>query len=200
MIAILEREINGFRDRFSVMINQKAGIERKWLTIEELQKIYANCTNNRDKAIVLLSFEHGLRCTELCRLRWENVDLDRKEIFISRVKNGGSCNHPLSKEAVRLLKSFKRTSLHEWIFKGFKGENLSESAVRKICDRLSKLSGVKFHHHCLRHSCGHHRAELGTDPLTLQRYLGHRNPNSTQVYIEGAGYQFKNLPKPIELS
>ena len=51
------------------------------------------------------------------------------------------------------------------------------------------------HPHTLRHSCGYHLADKGTDLRTMQDYLGHRDPRHTVHYSRITGRQFEGLWK-----
>ena len=49
------------------------------------------------------------------------------------------------------------------------------------------------HPHTLRHSCGYHLADKGTDLRTMQDYLGHRDPRHTVHYSRITGRRFEGL-------
>jgi len=51
------------------------------------------------------------------------------------------------------------------------------------------------HPHTLRHSCGYHLANQGSDLRTIQDYLGHRDPKHTVHYTRIAGQRFEGLWK-----
>jgi len=61
--------------------------------------------------------------------------------------------------------------------------------------RLGKAAGFDFpvHPHQLRHACGYALANRGTDTLTPQAYLGHKNIQRTERYTELAPTRFRNL-------
>ena len=46
--------------------------------------------------MILLAFRHGLRASELCSLRWEQVDLVHARLHVYRAKNGIPSVHPLT--------------------------------------------------------------------------------------------------------
>jgi site-specific recombinase XerD len=54
---------------------------------------------------------------------------------------------------------------------------------------------LNVHPHTLRHSCGYHLADKGTDLRTMQDYLGHRDPRHTVHYTRVAGRRFEGLWK-----
>ena len=171
-------------------------VQSKYLTKEELDSVLkAAKRSDREYAIVLLSYRHGLRCLELLKLRWNFVDWQQKQIFISRVKGSDSGYHDLAKDEIKLLKKLKKHSQSDFIISG-REKNFSTARVRQICKELSLDANLSrpFHHHMLRHTCGHNMANNPKiNPLTVQRYLGHRDSRSTEVYIREAGREFKDL-------
>jgi integrase len=53
-------------------------------------------------------FRHGLRASELCSLRWEQVDLVHGRLHVSRAKNGIDTVHPLTGTELRALRRLQR--------------------------------------------------------------------------------------------
>jgi type 1 fimbriae regulatory protein FimB/type 1 fimbriae regulatory protein FimE len=56
----------------------------------------SNRHGHRDATMVLLTYRHGLRASELSALRWEQVDLVHGLLHVARVKNGMPSVHPLT--------------------------------------------------------------------------------------------------------
>lgn len=112
----------------------------------------------RDEAMVLLSFHHGLRASEVCCLRWERVFLKRGEIYISRCKGSCSGMHILFADDIAVLKRLGPKS------SGFVFESESKLAPGPISEcgffRLVRRAGLAAglgshcHPHQLRHACG----------------------------------------------
>jgi type 1 fimbriae regulatory protein FimB/type 1 fimbriae regulatory protein FimE len=46
--------------------------------------------------MILMAFRHGLRASELCSLRWKQVDLVHARLHVHRLKNGMPSVHPLT--------------------------------------------------------------------------------------------------------
>jgi len=60
---------------------------------------------DRDYALILMMFRHGLRAVEAAMLEWKDIDLGRNSIYIRRVKGSQSGVHPLElDERAALLK------------------------------------------------------------------------------------------------
>ena len=54
--------------------------------------------------MILMAFRHGLRASELCSLRWEQVDLVHGRLHVHRLKNGMPSVHPLTGIELRALR------------------------------------------------------------------------------------------------
>jgi len=60
----------------------------------------------RDATMILVAYRHGLRASELCSLRWDQVDLERGLVHVRRLKNGTPSAHPTGgTEKVALVKA-----------------------------------------------------------------------------------------------
>ena len=85
--------------------------ERKHLTLLEVDRLLAATKDNprtglRDRCLILLMFRHGLRVTEACAMRMDQVDLESKILQVQRLKGGLSTTQPLRTEEIRLLKGW----------------------------------------------------------------------------------------------
>jgi type 1 fimbriae regulatory protein FimB/type 1 fimbriae regulatory protein FimE len=82
---------------------------REYLDEFEVERLMraakANRNGQRDAAMVLIAFRHGLRAAEIVDLRWDQVDLGRNAcLHVRRVKNGMPSVHPLQGDEMRALK------------------------------------------------------------------------------------------------
>jgi integrase len=85
---------------------------REYLTEREVERLIKaggdNRHGHRDATMILLAFRHGLRASELCSLRWEQVVLAHGRLHVSRVKNGMPSVHPLTGTELRALRRLQR--------------------------------------------------------------------------------------------
>ena len=85
---------------------------REYLTEREVERLMKaagdNRNGHRDGTMILLAFRHGLRASELCSLRWEQVDLVHGRLHVSRAKNGIDTVHPLTGAELRALRRLQR--------------------------------------------------------------------------------------------
>lgn len=65
---------------------------REHLTADEIERLIEAAKGNRyghrDATMILIAYRHGLRASELCDLRWDQVDLKTANLHVRRAKNG----------------------------------------------------------------------------------------------------------------
>jgi type 1 fimbriae regulatory protein FimB len=73
--------------------------EKNFLTETEIKNPQESARKsrypNRDQLIILMLFRHGLRESELCNIKKNSLDLNSSRIWINRLKNGLSTQHPI---------------------------------------------------------------------------------------------------------
>ena len=174
---------------------------REHLTAEEVDQLMASARSlgrhgHRDSTLILVSFRHGLRVSELVALRWDMIDLKQGLMHVSRLKNGVNSTHPLRGPELRALRKLKRDYPDTpYVFVSERKGPLTASNVRKIVSRAGDNAelGMPIHPHMLRHSTGFKLANDGHDTRAIQLYLGHKNIQHTVRYTELAPGRFKDF-------
>ena len=190
-------------------VNRKVPVRRKnadyrnreYLSEKEVNAVVAAASQvgrhgQRDAALILVAYRHGLRVSELVALRWDQVDLAQGLVHIVRSKNGVPSVHPLRGPELRALRRLQRDYPETpYVFVSERKAPLTADAVRKIVARAGRQAGIEFpiHPHMLRHSCGFYLANRGYDLRLIQDYLGHRDPKHTAHYTRVAGSRFEGL-------
>lgn len=153
---------------------------------------------SRDYLLLLMLYRHGLRVSEAVALRRDDVNLDGARLWVRRLKNSLSVEHPIAGDELRAIKRYlgTRDDRLPWLFISERGQPLSRAAVQYLVRAAGESVGLKrVHPHTLRHSCGYYLADKGTDLRTMQDYLGHRDPRHTVHYTRVAGRRFEGLWK-----
>ena len=82
---------------------------REHLTPGEVEALIeaakANRHGRRDATMILIAFRHGLRASELCDLRWDQMEFGAAVLHVRRVKNGTPSTHPLRGDETFRLKA-----------------------------------------------------------------------------------------------
>lgn len=160
----------------------------------------------RDKAILELLFSTGLRVSELCNLKKENINLDKEEFSVKGKGNKWRVVF-LSNQAKYWLKKYfeKRTDLNPYLFvrydKAAKGKNedddrpLTPRSVERLIKKYAKIAGLtqKVVVHSLRHSFATDLLQNGADLRSVQSLLGHKNITTTQIYTHVTDQHLKDV-------
>ena len=175
---------------------------REYLTEREVERLIKAAGDNRhghrDATMVLLAFRHGLRASELCALRWDQIDLAHGRMHVARAKNGVESVHPLTGRELRALRRLQREQEPgRYVFMSERDAPMSPTGFRRMVTRLGEAARMPFgiHPHMLRHACGFKLANDGQDTRALQHYLGHKNIQHTVRYTELAPDRFRGFWK-----
>lgn len=166
---------------------------REYLTLEEVEQLRRSAAalgrhGDRDAAMILIAFRHGLRVSELAGIRWDQVDLARKTLKVNRLKGSKGGMHDLGRQELAALKRLQRAAAGRspFVFRNERGGKLSPSAFYKLLARagLNCDPPIQVHPHMLRHACGFHLINEGHSTRRVQDHLGHRNIAHTERYTE----------------
>jgi integrase len=173
---------------------------REYLTEKEIERLMKAAGENRyghrDATMVLLAYRHGFRASELCALRWDQIDLAGGRLHVYRAKNGVPSVHPLTGVEIRALRRLQREQEpSRYVFMTERGAPPTPTGFRRMIVRLGKAAKMPFpiHPHMLRHSTGFKLANQGVDTRSLQHYLGHKNIQHTVRYTELSPERFKDF-------
>jgi integrase len=173
---------------------------REYLTTAEIERLMAAARKSsryghRDASMILLGYRHGLRASELCDLRWSQVELSMGRLHVRRAKNGSPSVHPLQGDEIRALRRLQREGASSHVFMTERRGPMTPKAFHALLGRIGARARMPFpvHPHMLRHGCGYALANAGHDTRALQAWLGHKNIQHTVRYTELAPNRFKNF-------
>ena len=155
----------------------------------------------RDKAIIQMFYNTGMRLSELIALKIDDVNFSQKyvKVFGKRAKERII---PLLDSHLIHLKVYLDLRLSEFtgvdnIFLTVSGEKLYPKLVyRMVNSYLSKVTGVKQKSpHVLRHAFATHMLNDGADLNAVKDILGHASLTSTQIYTHNTAEQLKKVYK-----
>jgi integrase/recombinase XerD len=158
----------------------------------------------RDRAILELLYASGLRISELCTIRLENLDLEEGMI---RVTGKGNKTRlvPVGSEARQALgkylnlerpKLVSRRSGAE-IFLSVRGRKLTPQRVWQLIKAYAARAGLdaNVYPHLFRHSFATHLLSGGADLRIIQEMLGHADISTTQIYTHVDTSHLKTIHK-----
>lgn len=143
----------------------------------------------RDIAVMELLFATGMRISELCSLKQENLDLENKTVLIF---GKGAKERMLqigNDEVIAALATYKtyfsdELSQTDWLFVNRLQNRLSEQSVRYMINHYADTAKIEMHitPHMFRHSFATLLLEADVDIRYIQKMLGHSSITTTQIY------------------
>ena len=140
----------------------------------------------RDRALLELFYSSGLRLSELCGLRWADLDLEGGLVTVLG-KGSKQRTVPVGSHACKALLEWRASQGaadgHAPVFPGRNGA-ISPRAVQLRLRQLAQRQGLfkRVHPHLLRHSFASHVLESSGDLRGVQELLGHADIATTQIY------------------
>ena len=152
-------------------------------------------TGRRDRTLLLVAIQTGLRVSELIGLRCEDVVLGATGAHV-RCQGKGRKQRatPLRKEAVAMVGAWLRERKglpQDPLFPSIRGGFLSRDAVEHLVAKHAataarqnpSLKAKKVSPHVLRHSTAMELLEHGVDRAVIALWLGHEGVETTQMYL-----------------
>lgn len=175
--------------------------KREYLTpaeIERLMKVAREGRHGqRDAALILIAYRHGLRASEIADLEWSQAELGRSAtLHVRRAKNGKPATHPIRGDEIRALRELRRLFPDSaFVFATERGGPFTPDAINRLVKRIGERAGFAFpvHAHMLRHACGYALANAGHDTRAIQDWLGHRSIQHTVRYTELTPTRFRDF-------
>jgi integrase/recombinase XerC/integrase/recombinase XerD len=139
----------------------------------------------RNKAIVVLMLDCGLRLSEVSRIKAEDINFEDEYIKVMG-KGRRSRIAPIGSVTSQALQSYidARPKGGGRLFLSIRGTPLTPQGIIQMFNRLKKQADIpRLHAHLLRHSFATNYLIQGGDVYALSRILGHSEIKVTEKYI-----------------
>lgn len=153
---------------------------------------------------LMTAYGTGLRVSEVCRLKADDIDGKRGLIHVRLGKGRKDRYVMLPERLYRALRGYwaRVRPTEGWLFPGRKtGMHLHPKTVNgalKDAVRATKLK-KRVTTHTLRHSFATHLLELGTDIRIIQALLGHESIRTTQGYTHVGAHLVRRVTSPLDV-
>ncbi len=173
------------------------------LSLQEVDALIRAAPNLRMRAFIEAGYGAGLRISEVCRLRTEDVDSKRGILFIHKAKGRKDRIAILPDRLLATLRAYWREVRppRPWLFPGLpKTRPITRQAIYKQLHPTIAESGVTrpVRFHSLRHSFATHLLEEGIDILTIQEMLGHTAISTTMLYLRIQAGRIRAVGSPLD--
>ena len=173
------------------------------LTAVEVAQLLGALTTDKHRAMVMLAYGAGLRVSEICKLRVDDIDGKRLLLHVRHSKRGRERFVMLSPRLLATLRTYWKRSRPRgpYLFPGRDPAKLfTREAVHKAIIQAVRRVGISksVSPHTLRHSFATHLLDAGTDLRTLQVLLGHASLKSTMAYLHVSTARVQSIQSPLD--
>ena len=160
----------------------------------------------RDYTILYLMATYGLRASEITSLTLDDINWKSGVIQIPQQKRSIQLMLPLTDAArkvlIRYLKESRPHTPYRELFLHIRAPSgpIKPTAIHDVLESRIRLSGLDLQYsgtHCLRHSCALHLLRRGSSLKAIGGILGHRDAESTCVYLRLAVDDLREVALPV---
>ena len=177
-----ERKLIGFLTKPEIEALLAAPDQSKW-------------GGRRDRTLLHLAIQTGLRVSELIGLTCKDIILDNGAHVRCKGKGRKERCTPLRKEVVVIIRSWLRERSghpNDPLFPNARGGFLSRDGVEYLLakhvavasQKCSSIQNKRISPHVLRHTAAMELLQHGVDITVIALWLGHESPETTQVYVQ----------------
>lgn len=158
-------------------------------------------TGLRDKAIVLVMVDSGIRVSELCDLQVKDYHKERGRLFINHGKGDKERPLPLgtrARKAIwRYLAERPDASPADPLFASLTDARMDRNNIKRLLKTAARRAGIQsnVHPHKLRHTFAIEFLRNGGNPFELKELLGHETLTMVMNYLAIAETDLENAQR-----
>ena len=171
------------------------------LSQEEVIDLLRATKNLKHRTVLALLYSAGLRIGEVLNLKLQDIDVDRRQLYIKNAKGRKDRVVILAESFIPLYKNYYMTYKPDTYFiENPSGGVYSPGSIRKFIKVSSNRAGIKkcVTPHTLRHSYATHLIENGVGLRYVQDLLGHSKPETTMIYTHVAKKDLLKIQSPLD--
>lgn len=177
---------------------------RNYLSPEEHHQLLSAAGGNPRDYCILMTFQAGVRVSELCALHLEDIDLANKTLEVCVGKGQQARTIELENKGIRSTKTWlqaRPATNYDHPLLNRNEEPLKEWGVRDLLNKYCDQAGItkKVSPHSLRHTFASYKAQSGVSPFQLREWLGHARLDTTSIYAHMAKQNAKKVMEATSL-
>jgi integrase/recombinase XerD len=160
-----------------------------YLMSDEVSAIISSCKSLKERLIVKLLVYTGIRVSELCSIRVQDIDINSKTLKIRNGKGDKDRLVVFSEKVVSDLRLYitemkDSRGKSDFLFPTSKSKRISPVTVERVVRNIVRRSGIpkKVTPHTFRHTFATSLLRNGADLRIIQLLLGHASISTTQIY------------------
>ena len=142
-------------------------------------------TGKRDRCIIKLMLNAGLRASEVLNLTWRDVDLQTGKLVVRQGKGNKDRQLWINEEALDLLRLWREDAPQcPWCFPTLSGTRIHGAHLRAMIKRRGIKAGIPkdVHPHMCRHTYATELYRESKNIRLVQKALGHASLSTTMIY------------------
>lgn len=147
-------------------------------------------TGERNRLLMIVMLDAGLRLAETINLRWRDLDLNTGRLMVREGKGAKDRTVWLGPDAIELVRSWRQRQADEIggnverVFTTLAGKQLQPRYVQAMLERYGVRAGIEkhVHPHLLRHTYATSFYRETHNLRSLQANLGHGDLTTTSIY------------------
>ena len=172
-------------------------------TKKEVHTFISTLSDPKPKAMVALMYSAGLRVSEVCNLRYCDIERKTMRIHVAHSKSRSDRYAILSQKALDLLTRYWFACGRPcgWLFpkQTDPSRPIDTFYVTRHLRAHEEFLGWehRFTCHSFRHAFGTHLYENGADLLTIKNLMGHKSLKSTLIYYDKQVFMERKKLLPV---
>lgn len=153
----------------------------------------------RNKTMVILDLNTGLRLSEIIDLQWRHINLTTGQLKVVQGKGEKDRMLWIDDDTIEVLKSWRvkqadKLGECEYVFTTNTKKQLDSRAIRRMIEEYSIKAGITKHitPHTLRHSYATDLLRATNNIVKVQKALGHADLSTTMIYTHIVDDEFEN--------
>jgi integrase/recombinase XerD len=170
---------------------------------QELTRLFEAAGNLQHRVFLMTTYAAGLRLSEVRHLRPAHIHSERMLIRVEQGKGQKDRYTLLSPRLLQELRAYWREYRPgEWLFPNQKRNGpILRGTAQHVFYNAKRRAGLQRGHgiHTLRHCFATHLLEAGVDLRTIQQLLGHKNLQTTAIYLHVTVTRLADPQSPFDL-
>lgn len=166
------------------------------LSKDEVQQIIDSIHNVKQKAMIQLAYDCGLRVSEVINLKMSDYDKAFKQFHIRQSKGAKDRIVPVTDRTIDMLNRYYMLYRPvDYLFAGQTRPQYSTSSLQTIIRRAVQQLGIRkrIKFHTLRHSKATHLSNAGVKIQHIAQFLGHSSTKTTEIYLHTANEELNDI-------
>jgi len=168
---------------------------------EEFFQMISVCNNEKHRLLITIMFDAGLRVSEVCNLKLQDIDRSNMVLNILRSKKRKDRKVKLSGILLTMINSYIITHNPDtYLFNGQGSLQYSVKSCQEVTKQLCEKAGIKKHFtpHKFRHGFAMTLLENGEHMTSIQNQMGHESAKTTEIYARINNAVIQKIESPVE--